>query len=180
MNKEKLYFEEIACNINGCDWEQLFTKTRFQHVVYARYFCIYYMREVLKYSFNACGARYGKDHATAIHAYNVASTLKEIDRKFKPKFKKFMEEAKKGKAYLEHELTFDKVLGGDARGNHVTFIHNVLKAFTRLEISLYNFIDYEEDYAEILDRINIIEHGLNELKTFFSYDNKGVVDTENK
>jgi len=178
MDKEKLYYEEIVCDIQEIRHEDLFIVTRKQAVVWSRHLCIYYMREYLNYSFQACASRYGKDHATAIHSFNVVKTMKEVDTEFKKIYNEFISRCRKGRRKLDNELTFSKITNGGERGNHVVFINNVIKTLTKLQVSLYNFIDYEEDVAEVLERIDFSSHGITELRKFFDYDNQGTVDTE--
>lgn len=74
------YYENIAAEIcELADVKDIWKKTRKVEICKARQFCMRYRITNLKKSLFVAGERYGKDHATALHAKDIIDDL--IDTK---------------------------------------------------------------------------------------------------
>ncbi len=55
-------------------------KSRKQNLVFIRQLCIFLGKEILGMSYKELGEKFGKDHATAMHAYKVIKNYLGIDK----------------------------------------------------------------------------------------------------
>lgn len=80
-----LLIQQIVCLGQWLPTETLQSKTRKREVVFARQLIMYFLVEHTKESWAQIAAHYGKDHATAMHAYKTINNLIDTDRKIKAK-----------------------------------------------------------------------------------------------
>lgn len=81
---EKVIIDEVTKAYNyPISKKQLLGNPRKREVVIARQICMVYRNCILNMSQQNNSNRYGKDHATVIHAKNTFSNLKDSDKKYR-------------------------------------------------------------------------------------------------
>jgi hypothetical protein len=74
-----------VAKIWGIPEEALKTKTRKRTIVEPRQVVMWFRKKNTKESLAEIGERYGKDHATVLHAVKTVNNLKETDKEFRRK-----------------------------------------------------------------------------------------------
>lgn len=184
------YYEEIAiqvCNVKkATSSESLFKKNRLREVVLARQFCMYYRKVVLGYTFRVAGERYGKDHATALHAKKCIKNLKdtrdsdalkfyEFEKRCLKIFKETKVLSKRRREMMTIHMDverygFKKLLGVAGR--------DFLNGFVAIDKYL-NEDDSIKQEGEVRMAMSEIMVASKKISELFSYEDNGDLDTEN-
>jgi hypothetical protein len=78
--------EEIVCEEYRITIGQLKSKQRNREYVMARQFCMHTAKECTELSLADIGERYGKDHATVLHAIKTTNNLRETSKLYRAKY----------------------------------------------------------------------------------------------
>lgn len=78
----------LACEIYGVTYTDVFKRTRSKHIKETRQICMYLIKKNLPYSLIFIGDVFGGyDHTTVIHAINRITDLIDTEPEFKEKIK---------------------------------------------------------------------------------------------
>ena len=89
MNDLYDYIEHTICEGERFDPIVLKYKTRRREIVFTRQLIMYFGKEFKVGSWHFIGGKFGKDHATAMHAHKTIINLCDTDRKIREKVAKY-------------------------------------------------------------------------------------------
>ena len=75
-----------CCDLYNISENELYSKSRLRHLVDARTMVYYFLRNVMDYRYNQIAKKFGKNHATIIHAVKKHEQLMEWDIRYKDKY----------------------------------------------------------------------------------------------
>jgi len=174
------YYEVVACNIVNQSkvlWlniggdvypKDLKRTSRERRIVVARQLCMFYRNNYLKMTFAITAGRYGKDHATALHAVKTIENLKKTDPVFRIDVNNFIKICLDMKKEKEEAVDLAKLLNPDSYGEHRQEIHAAIANMFTLIYDLYMFLTFEEDdNGTISQRIKMSKEALDKLEHLF-------------
>lgn len=128
--------EHIICEERSIDMMSLHIKTNKREVAQARQEIMYFLRKVhgKKMSWASIGGKYGKDHSTAMHAYNTIQNLIDTDKKFRLTNQTCEEKIN----FVVNRANVDDCMDLDTIKNHLLELINNNEAMTYNLFILYN------------------------------------------
>ena len=181
MDKNYYYYEIIGADLFEIDPAKLFVETRKTEVVRCRQLMMKYRKEELGYSLAKAAARYGKDHATAIHAIKKINSFCDIYKDFWALVLDFNE-----RCAQEHDVERPVKVIEREPIEALSFKETVANALKRMNTLTYylnmalNDNESEplviEQIVKCKDDLDVLYEILNSNKIKYVIDNKRVVD----
>ncbi len=162
---EYTYYELKACELSNCTPEEMFEKKKKMECVLALQMSMYYFKNTVELiSLKKVGARYGKHHATVLHAIRTINNRMESDKKFKVMIENYMDWCLNKKQEIENVEIGTKEI--DEVG-FIQFIETQISIFNYLIDKLYDLKQGTKNNSDILASCQKVSESINKIEHIF-------------
>ena len=162
------YYEIIGGILFELDPAILFVRTRKGYIPLYRQLMMCYRVDVLKMTYSASAARYGLDHATAIHAKKAVANMQDTDIHFAKLVDTFYKSCKREQEFHVEDVAKELKAKNMDKAYIESILYKVFDRYNRLQYYISMAMKDNGDSNVIEEMIDSCRNDLSVLSAIFS------------